>query len=540
LAREVSAARCLECHQPLKARLDAGQGWHSSDSVRARTCADCHSEHQGAKFELIYWPGGEAKFDHRQTTCPLEGRHRELTCRQCHRAELFAAADIQSRPPNTDPARTFLGLGRACLACHQDEHQGQVSTECLNCHNYNGWLPPSGFSHDRARYPLTGRHQGVECAKCHRPRAAPPGRPGLIPKRERQGSYSQFNSLSFEECSSCHLDPHQARLGTSCSSCHTTAGFSQIAAGRFDHSRTRFQLTGRHQQAACDRCHPNGDVARPLKYETCRDCHRDVHRGQFAGRPDGGNCESCHATSGFIPAQFGLSEHQQTRFPLTGSHLAIPCDQCHRKLPGADGVHYANFTQSDTNCRACHTDPHRGQLDRWMEKGGCEFCHTTESWRAVSFDHDRTRFRLEGRHAGVSCRGCHAEGDSTGRGSVLAFLYAAEERGAAPVGAPVRLPAPERSAGPAECFWCHQDIHRGQFADSSRAGSTDCARCHHPRNWKELVFDHRRDSRFSLEGGHTRVQCSQCHPAVRDAAGLWIRYRPLGSECSDCHPAGKP
>ncbi len=64
-------------------------------------------------------------------------------------------------------------------------------------------------------------------------------------------------------------------------------GFKQL---NFDHSKTRFPLTGKHVAVSCENCHVTTIENTPV---TCISCHRkdDVHRGR---RPV---CESCHVTT---------------------------------------------------------------------------------------------------------------------------------------------------------------------------------------------------------------------------------------------------
>lgn len=58
----------------------------------------------------------------------------------------------------------------------------------------------------------------------------------------------------------------------------------------FDHSKTRFPLTGQHKKVTCENCHKTTLKDTPRQ---CIDCHRkdDVHRGR---RP---KCENCHVTT---------------------------------------------------------------------------------------------------------------------------------------------------------------------------------------------------------------------------------------------------
>ena len=57
----------------------------------------------------------------------------------------------------------------------------------------------------------------------------------------------------------------------------------------------------------------------------CLDCHSDAHRGQLSGRPDGGDCASCHRVEGFAPSGFTVADHAATSFPLLGSHEKVAC-----------------------------------------------------------------------------------------------------------------------------------------------------------------------------------------------------------------------
>ena len=63
-----------------------------------------------------------------------------------------------------------------------------------------------------------------------------------------------------------------------------------------------------------------------------------------------------------------------------------------------------NFRAGEHACAACHTDPHAGQFAPVTE---CARCHEAAAWRIPRFDHDKTRFHLEGAHRRVACSACH-------------------------------------------------------------------------------------------------------------------------------------
>jgi hypothetical protein len=120
---------------------------------------------------------------------------------------------------------------------------------------------------------------------------------------------------------------------------------------------------------------------------------------------------------------------------------------------------------------------------------------------AAAFDHDKTRFPLAGKHAGLACMKCHKGSDFK---------------------APVAH---------AKCMDCHQDQHKGQF--QHRADGGECAACHTDKGFKPATFsnaDHR-STGYPLTGKHKDVACSKCHAP----AGAETNYHPAFKACIDCH-----
>lgn len=518
--RGLAADKCFACHRPLQERAAAGKGLHARGEYR--DCKTCHVEHQGVEFELVWWgKAGREAFDHRQVGYALVGKHASLACQACHQPRFVQGKDALAAA-GSNPARTYLGLGAACIACHVDEHRGQFTgRDCLSCHGQAAWKPAPGFDHSRSAYPLTGRHSGVACEKCHSATLPDPTSPGK--------SYRRYKPLASRDCTSCHQDVHRGRFGASCTDCHSTASWQTVVARKaFDHDRTVYPLRGRHTSVACEKCHAQG---RPLKmkHERCEDCHADAHLGQLARRADRGRCETCHDVSGFAPARFAADDHQKTAYPLAGAHLAVACDACHhaataealRRLPGLQvtggaGRRTAQFRFASTRCTDCHRDPHRGEVDKQVRKAGCEACHRVESWRRFSFDHAQTRFVLAGGHARPACAACHKKVE---------------------VGTPrerVQL------AGlPLNCEACHADPHRGQFTREGAALA--CDRCHTTDTVQASRFDHKRDSAYALDGAHARIACAACHRKEKKEGVVFVRYKPLPTTCKGCHgPSGAP
>jgi hypothetical protein len=290
----------------------------------------------------------------------------------------------------------------------------------------------------------------------------------------------------------------------------------------------------------CSGCHkPQRAAPGTLRFGACKDCHADPHAGQFAQRAGGDACEKCHDVDGYLPPTFTVERHGTTAYPLTGAHLAVPCNACHKRPAPDLPVAEVRFKFASTRCADCHADPHRGEFASLVQKSGCEACHAIDAWRTVHYDHDATRFPLTGKHAATPCLGCH--------------------KPLAPDAPPGAIRVRDLST---TCQACHRDPHAGQFAavassatnvtnetsateplagggPADGSGATDCARCHRDASaWRADGFDHDRDARFKLEGAHARTPCARCHPRVGAGDEAFVRYKPIEQTCASCHKTG--
>jgi hypothetical protein len=520
IGQQISNAKCLKCHTAIAERLQAKRGYHfgitplqaSGSGDPAKLCASCHGEHHGETFELIHWEKGEANFDHKQAGYMLEGKHAQAACRNCHQPENIR--EKFSGDSNVRLNKTFLGLSQQCSSCHADEHRGQLGSACEHCHDLAGWKPAEKFSHDRAQFVLTGRHQNVACTKCHHEKPAPEKM-----GNERLPAFVQYTGLQFANCIPCHQDPHRGSFGNACIKCHSVEGWKNIRGGSFNHEMTDFPLRGRHRNVACEKCHVDGDFKKKLLHRACRDCHADAHAGQLARRVDKGRCESCHSVEGFVPSQFTLAEHQKISFPLLGAHLATPCSQCHVRQAAGQFTNKLLFVLPDQRCQKCHQDVHAGQFAERLVKGDCAICHKNEGWYATKFDHNAARFALAGAHQKVACVKCHPQEKHAASGIDKSARAVAEFIRYRPLAF--------------RCADCHPDVHHDQFG---KKGQGRCEKCHHATLWRELTFVHNRDSSFKLEGAHEKVLCEKCHFSLqlKDRAFVVI-YKPLKKECEACH-----
>lgn len=524
--REVGP-RCLDCHTEIAAMRNGGPGLHAG--AEYGQCVACHVEHNGREFELVHWPDGRENFKHDVLGYEMTGAHLKLECRQCHNVK-NVVDPAQLRGWNKEFDRTWLGLGQDCLSCHHDPHAGALTggpqqRTCTGCHGTESWKPAPKFDHDAAAFPLTGKHQQVDCAKCHRTQGEP------VTVGDRKLAVAVFKPQSHANCTDCHQDPHVGTLGPNCTQCHVTDGWLKINGESFDHSRTKYPLEGRHAGVSCAQCHDQG--RRKPAFAACRDCHRDAHDAGRLQKPKLMLCEDCHTVAGFRPANYTMARHDAAPFPLRGAHQATPCFSCHRPLAGAAAqrgvdsksvyAKAANLAPVHAACTDCHRDPHLGQTA--AVKGpqgatGCVACHDENSWRDPRFDHATTRFALDGAHARPACTACHKPGRQAGQ---------------------VELPFKGTTR---DCAGCHEDVHRGQFADKRTADGTaiDCAVCHVTVDWFAEKFDHETASRFPLRGGHEKVACVTCHIPRPQDDGKMVRFKPLPVDCRSCHgndPKGK-
>ncbi len=505
-------ANCRGCHQakniPAAARAilkgkDLGHTFMGLDTQ----CSSCHEDkHQGrfgtdcARCHNVQdWKSAtidEHGFDHSKTPFPLTGMHREVACAKCH----TAGADGKPR---------YTGLGfSTCSSCHADPHHGEFTKPCESCHTTATWRKSSfvsTFDHSKTSFPLLGRHTQVGCVTCH-----------------KTVNFNQH--FAHGQCADCHQDVHGGQFkqrpdGGKCEGCHTVKDWKPSTFSAADHAKTKYPLTGPHANVQCASCHtPQGRATQyKIKFAQCTDCHKDPHNGQFAGAPYKNRCEQCHKGLTWKSTNFKLAEHNKLRFPLTGGHVAVPCNECHK--PRVDSQ-AAVFHFASLDCTTCHDDVHHGEFaSRMTVKAqgkalGCEACHSTREWQDLTrFNHDSTKFSLLGSHRAVECRACHVPPNL--EHSLLHVDFA---------------------RAPQLCSDCHKNPHSTQFG----ARAMDCAGCHNTNKWKPSLFDHEKTS-FSLKGGHQNTPCKSCHTLRKEVDGeMVLFYKPTPKECSACHSDGVP
>ncbi len=375
--------QCVKCHfDPPKytglkfqACTDCHKDPHNG-ALGAR-CTDCHED---SRWKPVTFKHGGA----RHPGVSLGGGHATVACQTCH-----------DRGNLVSPSK-----GRECVGCHKPVHKAPFGRNCASCHASIQWLGlPAAVglaAHPRTDYPLTGKHEAVRCAGCHKPE---------LPREVR------YRQLTFQRCSDCHQDQHRgefARLDRGeCKQCHATSGFYPTLFGAVSHSSTHFPLEGKHTATACFACHK---ASRPrldmhVQKQACADCHENPHGDQFAKEMAQGGCGHCHQPNGW-----NLPKIDHSIWPLTGAHATTMCDSCHHPTAedrkAGKGASYRGVPR---NCGGCHDDAHFGQFRTTRPVLECDKCHATNVFKIPTFDHEKiTGYALTGAHAKVQCVKCHA------------------------------------------------------------------------------------------------------------------------------------
>ena len=533
--RGVTAERCLTCHKPIAERMARKTGVHRAVT---NDCVKCHVEHAGVDAELR--PFDTARFDHaKEAGYPLDGRHAPAAdkCASCHKTRSFLTASVACSACHADTHKGSLGdrcerchstavsfkeavrgfdhgvtayplVGahrtvacaschlankykgvkfQSCMDCHRTPHPATMSTTCTTCHSNDTWRTRK-FDHSQTNFPLIGKHVSADCASCHKAPATK-----VKP--------------AAATCATCHADPHRGGFRQDCRACHTEASFKGAA---FDHAKnTTFALADGHAGRECRACHTSVRTTglavtamtvdfRGLK-TACASCHADPHRADL-----GPGCETCHSARTFRVAAF---THPKAKELFTGRHAPLACSACH--VPAAKSrLPAAPFTATPSTCASCHRDVHLGQVGP-----DCQTCHSVSGvkFAADRFAHDRSPFKLTGKHTNVECAKCHKA-----------------ETGVFPSGqgTAVRL----KGLG-ATCQSCHADPHLGQV-------SSACETCHGTNTFTVSKYAHRTPPREFFVGRHVSARCDACHKKVTGAfpggQGTAVQFA-IKTTCVACH-----
>lgn len=261
--------KCTDCHEQA----------HGKEALLADKPVDCDACHSVESFK----PSTYTAAMHADADYPLEGKHRTVTCQNCHPKKQGAAA------AGLGPAAVLMRPRHdLCTDCHEDPHRGRFGPngdrpyekQCVGCHSLDAFRPARfGLDeHSRSAFPLEGAHRAVPCLDCHealRARA-----PATSARSGRGAAPALELRQRFAHCSDCHKTPHGEQFeDRDCGTCHGVDEFAP--ASGFDHVKvSAFPLTGEHVGVACSKCHPERAgaggvrevVYRPIAHQ-CQDCH---------------------------------------------------------------------------------------------------------------------------------------------------------------------------------------------------------------------------------------------------------------------------
>ncbi len=480
------STNCYSCHS---AQFAATTTPNHVTAGFPQNCAQCHT--------VTTWT--TATFDHNTTGFSLTGEHANLQCQQCHFAGYANTPSTCSSCHTTDYANAVTPVNHAAAG---------LPKTCQTCHTTMSPFTTTTFAHPTSPFQLTGAHMTVACQSCHK------------------GSVTSTPT----DCYSCHqtdfastTNPPHASQGfpTTCTQCHSTTDWTSAT---FDHNTTGFPLTGEHANLQCQQCHSNGYATAPST--ACQSCHQTDYSNATtpvnhvaAGLPT--TCQTCHITmSPFTTTTF---THPTSPFQLTGAHMTVGCQSCHK----------GSVTNTPTDCYSCHQTDYASTTNPPHASQGfpttCTQCHSTTDWTSATFDHSTTGFPLTGAHTTVQCAQCHTNG---------------------------------YTAPPAtQCISCHQTDYNNTTnpAHASAGYPTDCTQCHTTAGWTPSTFNH---SQFPITAGTNHAAppllCSNCHTDVTNFAifsctnsGCHTQantdkhhnsvngyvYSP--TSCYTCHPTGK-
>ncbi len=389
---------------------------------------------------------------------------------------------------------------------------------------------------------------------------------------ETSGFHGNLPAEQRADCGHCHLEHLGIEFPLVDKRAFQKAGWEDQT--QYAHEKLGYELEGIHLELACVDCHKLAEVVtleagegRFIGLEqSCTPCHEDPHEGKA---PD---CNACHGQKEKFEA-VALFEHDK-RFPLTGGHAGVSCNDCHE-----DGEYSAQRDpQSVTeqipvrNCAACHQSPHNSEfltaIARERTKTAeqtCALCHAIDdpSLAEPQLDktlalHDLTGFALVKPHAELSCAACHREAtDNPDRREDYQDRF------------------PGRNAD--TCETCHGDPHEGQFvglqldaskrsvskrSGSQRSGSKRsgsgravpgqetkpspsqpaCISCHQNTDWKRHSFtlSAHAKTEFALHGAHEFVACEKCHKTRKGEVDAQRypevrQFADTTTACKDCH-----
>ena len=476
VGNKVTREKCLDCHKEISLLINAKEGFHASAEVSGKDCFICHNDHHGRNFQIIKFD--KTTFNHANTGFELKGAHAREDCKACNCKSCHKPSFIKD-PKLKKNTSTYLGLKQECLSCHDDFHKGKMSPNCNTCHGFDSFKNATGFDHNTTKFPLVGKHKNLDCAKCHKSEIVDGKSVQKFAGTEftnctschkdaHQNKFGQnckqchseesFHSIKttgnfdhnktdfklvgkhqfvtckschkaslttpvkYGKCTDCHTDYHKKEfvkdgIAPDCNQCHDNKGFAESSFTVEKHNLSKFKLEGAHLATPCIACHKKQENWTFRKIGSiCVDCHKNEHKGFIQEKYyQNEKCTECHIVNDWKTIKF---DHSKTNFKIEGIHAQQTCAACHFAKNNT-GQRIQKFAELTIDCAGCHKNSHAGQFNV-KGKTDCTKCHGFEDWKKSTFDHNSSRFKLEGAHLTVSCEKCHKE-EANGNGKFILY-----------------------------------------------------------------------------------------------------------------------
>jgi hypothetical protein len=263
----------------------------------------------------------------------------------------------------------------------------------------------------------------------------------------------------------------------------------------------------------CVKCHPKVGISNKV----CEKCHKEItavvaSRKGYHHKVSSQRCVTCHTDHkgrDFTMVEWDKKkfDHSNIGYNLVGAHAKVECEKCHKTRTKAGFQSYLGAVGE--KCAGCHEDKHKGEF-----KEPCEKCHNVESWtgKNVTFNHNKSSYRLVGKHQPVACEKCHVDSKKTGSLKVAKYTSC-------------------------DTASCHDKGKFGNVHGTQFIGQR-CDKCHGLAGFKPSFFKHE-DAKYSgykLVGKHEKTACAKCHRA--DNPAKIALYKPIKSGSCDalgCH-----
>jgi len=252
------------------------------------------------------------------------------------------------------------------------------------------------------------------------------------------------------------------------------------------------------------------EAAQYVGSDTCKACHEDVYRKEFAATPhfkttlqDGHGCESCHGPGSAHVAGGGDVSKIISFKSLSRQDAAARCLSCHGEAHQQRSFAQSSHSSNDVGCLDCHSPHHAKEAEHLLSQRQPELCYGCHGSAKADFAkpfHHRVEQGL------IQCNDCH---NVHGTGTIRQVRA---------------LPG-----GDFVCYKCHAD-KQGPFVYEHVPVKTEgCGSCHTP---------HGSTNPRLLRVSQINLLCLQCHTfPTQGPAGPAHNQSQKYQACTMCHMA---